>query len=449
LKGGALHLLIAEIQASRYVMLAIHCELRVAGYNIFMLFQSLFKKTDEHVSIVFDIGNGSIGGAFVKLSKDHKPAILFTHREPVVFQEKVEPQELLALLYRHFRNVVRHLEKEGLRELHKTGMHKHISGAYCILSSPWYISQTKVIKIEKEKPFTVSRKVLGGLLAQEEQVFERSVQEGSSVIARSDVRVIERKIIQTKLNGYEVHDPYGKITSSIEVALFTSVAADDVLKQFEKILRTSFHLRAVSFHSFSLASFTALRDIFAKEENFLFIDVSSEITEITVVKQGILTENISFPLGRYSLVRDVSKKLHTTAPVTLSLIKGHGEKSFDSAIGEKLKKSIEPFQGQWCGCLHKVLKDISTSVPLPRKIFLVADSDTAAFFKASIEKEKCIEYASGDVSIEAEDGFVVVYLDDHLLSDFTEVISSSKSDSFLILGSLFAHKLLKLGSHVM
>ncbi len=44
---------------------------------------SLFGKDREEIVAIFDIGNGSVGGALVHFAPKMPPTLLYTHREPI------------------------------------------------------------------------------------------------------------------------------------------------------------------------------------------------------------------------------------------------------------------------------------------------------------------------------------------------------------------------------
>jgi hypothetical protein len=105
---------------------------------------SLFKKPEEEIVAIFDIGNGSVGGALVKFSKRDHPVILYTHREPLTYMIHPTPKHLLGSMLKLLKSVATHLAKEGLIHVRTSPFGGHrLRDVHCVFASPWYISQNK------------------------------------------------------------------------------------------------------------------------------------------------------------------------------------------------------------------------------------------------------------------------------------------------------------------
>ncbi|MFA6552467.1 MAG: hypothetical protein WCT19_03120, partial [Candidatus Paceibacterota bacterium] len=141
-----------------------------------MSFLSIFKKPTEEISMVFDIGSGSVGGAIVKFGQvGVKPKILYSVRESLPFQKEVNADRLMSGMLRALEIVVANLEKNGMIYLNFSGLRRHkIKKVYCSLSSPWHMSTTKVLSLDKKDPFLVTKDLIEDLLDAEEENLEKN-----------------------------------------------------------------------------------------------------------------------------------------------------------------------------------------------------------------------------------------------------------------------------------
>ena len=169
-------------------------------------------KSGQHFIIVFDIGSASIGGAFVNIEPTKSPEIIFSVRRQIPFQEKLNFERFL-------NSMVKTLE-EMFEVMKKAGGGVTIDQAYCILASPWYASQTRLVHYNQPEAFTVTEKGLNKLIQKEIGLFRDSKLFSHSKTGDALPEIMEAKNIQVKLNGYEVRDPFKKRTNKLEVALY-------------------------------------------------------------------------------------------------------------------------------------------------------------------------------------------------------------------------------------
>ena len=117
---------------------------------------------------MFDIGSASVAGALVRLSKGKNPKVMYSVRENMAFQEKLNAKTFSDSMLRTLNSVVSNLETKGLVHLNFLKMrNKEIQRAFCFVSSPWNVSQTKVIKMSKDKKFTVSEEMMKSMISSE------------------------------------------------------------------------------------------------------------------------------------------------------------------------------------------------------------------------------------------------------------------------------------------
>jgi cell division ATPase FtsA len=280
---------------------------------------SLFQKPDEEIAVVFDIGSGSIGAALVRFSAHGIPTTLFSHREPLTFQHSVTSRRLLSSMTKLLKNVADHVQKEGLSHLHRSLLGTpRIQHVFCIFTSPWYVSQTKTMTISKEKPFLITKNSVQDILSKQEDELLKELGEGKYERQfGSNLKVLERKVIHTSLNGYEVGDPVGKRGREFEVTFFVSFISKDVSDAVEAVLRKAFHFKEFECYSSALSLTTAIRDVFPNDQSFLIADITGEVTDISFISKGVLLETSSFPLGRSMLIRSVVDELVVPPDVAL------------------------------------------------------------------------------------------------------------------------------------
>ncbi len=383
------------------------------------------QKKDELI-LVFNVGSSSVGGALFLAQKTGVPKIVFSVTESLRIDEKVEAGKLLRETAKCLELVSDKIHASGL------GAPKNI---FCILASPWYTSQTRIISFKKNTPFIFTEKLADELLQKEIKLFG---EENRTMYPKGDsaVRPIELKNIKTVLNGYEAPNPLGQKVKELEMIIFISMSSESILKKFEEAIGKFFHFDAIKFSSFAMSSFTVVRDLYAKEENFLLMDIGGEVTEIFMTKKSVLRESISYPLGRNFLIRGVAANLGCTLDEAISLLSllkdGHAE----SSVAKKLKLVIEKLKTEWLKNLEGSLAHLSKDISIPSTIYIIVDETMAEFFDEIIKSEQFSQYTL------TESKFEITFLNTELLRAMTLFQGKVEHEPFLIMDSIYINRFL-------
>lgn len=383
-------------------------------------------KSGQHFVIIFDIGSSSIGGSFVSIDPNKSPEIIFTTRKDIPFQEKLNFQRFLDLM-------IKTLE-EMFTSMQKAGGDVKVAQAFCVLASPWYASQTRLVHYNQPEPFTVTEKGLGKLIQKEIELFRDSKLFIRSKVGDAMPEIMESKNIQMKLNGYEVRDPFGKRVSELEIALYISMIPANIFKSINESIVKFWHVPNVHFASFSFVAFDTIRDIFADESSFLFMDISGEVTDISLAKDNVLLESISFPSGKNILIRAIVEKMKTTPAVANSELNLYFENKSTPAHAKQIEEILEPVAKEWLTFFEDALAQLTVEFPIPRTIFYTTDNNVTKWFQKAIEETNFTKFSQ-------EDGqFAIRSLGNEFLSKFIHVVEPDFQDPFLAIEAIFAKK---------
>ena len=376
--------------------------------------------------LVFNIGSSFVDGALFFAQSSGIPKIIFSAQELIKIEKKVDIDHFLLLTIRSLEIVAKKFYKAGL------GAPSQI---FCVLSSPWHISQTRIINFKKNTPFIFTPKLADELIKKEIKLFEeeRALKYGNS---NNKVRVIELKNIKIKLNGYEISESIDKKTKELEITIFISIGGEQVLKKIEDTIGRYFHFKQIKFSSFALSFFTLARDLYSKQENFLLVDVGGEMTDIFLVKKNTMRESTSFPLGSNFLARGVASDLDCTlneADSFISLFKdGHAEES----VALKLALILNKLRKEWLKKFQDSLVNLSNDISIPSIIYIVVDKDLVDFFSETIKSEEISQYTL------TESKFEVVFLNTELLHRIAVFKENIIREPFLIIDSIYINRFL-------
>ncbi|HZT35406.1 MAG TPA: hypothetical protein VFA15_05775, partial [Nitrososphaera sp.] len=122
---------------------------------------SIFRPRTE-LGIVFHIGTASVGAGLVRFDQGKLPNVIYSFREHLPFRDHVTPDRFLADMVKALGNVNDRIARDGLSHLKFTefgslALGKKVSRVMYVFSSPWAVTQTKVISIKEDNPFTLTK----------------------------------------------------------------------------------------------------------------------------------------------------------------------------------------------------------------------------------------------------------------------------------------------------
>lgn len=390
-------------------------------------------KAGQRFAVIFDIGSGSIGGAFVNIDPGRMPEIIFSTRRDIPFQEKLNFQRFLDSMIKEMGELFITMQKAG------SGV--KVEQAFCVLASPWYASQTRLVHYNEPAPFSITERGLSKLLQKEIDIFRASPLFERSKVGDELPEIMEAKNIQVKLNGYEVRTPVGKRAADLDVAFYISMTPAKIFRSINESITKFWSLPSVHFSSFAFTAFDLIRDIFAEEQSFLFMDISGEVTDISLSKDNILLESISFPSGKNRLIRAIVEGMKTTPAAAVSELDLYLEHKSTREHAKKIEEILAGASVEWKGFFEDALAQFAAEFPIPLTLFYTADDNVIKWYEKPIREADFTKFSS------EEGAFAIRSLGNSFLSKFVQVLEPNFQDTFLTIEAVFANKCASLSQN--
>ena len=352
------------------------------------------------------------------------PKIILSLREAIILEEKIDFDRFLFLTNKSLQTVASKMNNSGL------GAPKKI---FVILSSPWYVSQTRIISLEKDTPFLFTEKMAQSLIDKEIALFEQEYL-AKYAHPKDQVRTLEIKTIRTTLNGYEMSEPFNQKTKEFEMTLFISIFPEQVLTVMEKSINKYFLHKDIKFSSFVMASFVVARDTFTGDGNFLLIDLGGEVTDVAMIKKNILRESISFPMGCNFMIRGVARGLGVTLEEAKSMFSLYRDGHAVGSTAQNIEPVIGQLRTEWLNKFQESLAKLSNDVSIPAKIFLAIDKEFFDFFESVIKTEQFNQYTL------TESKFQITPLGTEAFTEAVGFESNVSRDPFMIIGAIYINQ---------
>lgn len=341
-------------------------------------------KKEEEIVAIFDIGSGSIAGAIAQIPKEKGklPVILKSVRTEIDYnKEKLDTNVFI-------RNMLKTLESvsSDIYQM-KFASPKKI---FCVVASPWYSSETRVLKTTRDSEFVFTSKIADDLLQKEiKQILDFNNKKNKNIY--NELEIIDSQIMSVSLNGYQIESPLGVHTKAVEINMIVSLAQKFFLDKIRKVISKDFHDTPVIFSSFMVASYLAIRDKYISPDSYLILDIGGEITEVGIVSRGSLKASLSFPFGKKTIFRYISTKMEVDLRDAKELFNLYNNDN----LTEKKRKEIEPLfksiENSWSESFRNCISLLPHVLALPSTIFLTADNDVIKWFKNVISNEEFIQ----------------------------------------------------------
>lgn len=344
----------------------------------------LFSSKKEKLVAIFDIGSGSVGGALVKMPQNKKnlPVIIKSTRVDIVDREEIDFDLFLKDMILALGFASRNLYES------KLGAPDEI---FCVLASPWYISETRLIKMSKEHSFTFTKKIVDELLNKEISSLNSLYKSKYGDSEDNVPEVVEHPIVGVSLNGYQVDDPIGKKTRSIEMNMVISLSPKNCLDKIRETISKNFHHTPVSFSSFVVSSFVSVRDKYMNHDSYLLLDIGGEVTDVGIISKGVLKDSLSFPYGKKNLFRDICKNLKIEPRDAYEIWNLYSNGTLSEKESSRLVPILKKIEESWSKSFRDCINTLPRTLTLPNVIFLTIDGDVKNWFIKVINNEEYIQ----------------------------------------------------------
>lgn len=329
---------------------------------------SIFSRSDRPEPVVLiHIGSASVGVALAEIGGPI-PSVHFTARGMLPFQDRLDYDRFFEATFTTLESLLKSLTTEGVADFTKSkGYAPHITKVGLVLSSTWYVSKTLVLSEVKDKQFRVTSEVLRDLAASGRKAFETEIRAGTYPHIGTDAVVLEESLVDASLNGYSTHDPLQKMTKDLKVSLLVSLMSasfsDRVFETIDRVM-SGYTLHP---HSYGLTAYSIIRDLFPEEKSFLIVDIDGELTDVAVVKDEVLSESISFPCGKHSVLRCLGDDL---GPVETRA----------KLLERTTLKNVKKARDEWLAQYTAAIGSLAEHVAIPNRVFISGNSDVLPWF---------------------------------------------------------------------
>ncbi|MEK7090115.1 MAG: hypothetical protein AAB930_00855 [Patescibacteria group bacterium] len=256
-----------------------------------------------------------------------------------------------------------------------------------ILSSPWYFSQSRSVVVERDRPFIVDKPFINQLLDEEKRIFLNRATTQLSIPESDEPELLETSIMSVLLNGYETDSFLGKKVQHLRLSIYMSMTLRSLFNELRSIMEEHFSPKKVIVHSGPYVIFkTAVQILEIGSAGAVIVDIGGEITDIIVIRGGIIAENLSFGRGLHFILRRMSSVISVSPAEALSYLKAYADGHADESQKKKLGAVLSEAMTEWQGMFYQAIAGAARVSLLPNSFMLIGEGAQFNIFSSVIEK---------------------------------------------------------------
>lgn len=403
-----------------------------------MVFDFLYNKK-ESTALLIDIGNGSIGGAFISTDSGKVPRIIYNVRLPFIVVDKPDTLNLVSGMDILLDGVLNILIKNGFKQEYWKNREKKLTSALITFSSPWFQLKTKQIDILRDESFFITEEFLDDIIKKEEKIFEKELSGGSDNTKSNSFKIIEKSIIHAKINGYTINNVIGKKTKKFDAFICMSLIPENIEDKVQSAILKYVNIQKekIIMHSFPMVSFSTIRDLFIENSDFIIMDVTGEITDLSLVRDSAIVQTVSFPSGRNFIIRQIAKTFDVQTEIAESMLHIYLSNKANSSVSGSIENILTNIEKEWSIHFERALRELSKEMVLPKKVYITSDSDVAKFYVDFLKLSKT------DSTFEFRKNIDITHVNHDTLSHLCQSNARALPDEFIEILAIFYNKILK------
>ncbi|MDP3955981.1 MAG: hypothetical protein Q8Q18_01940 [bacterium] len=358
--------------------------------------------------LLIDIGSHSIGAAYVTVRDGDLVLCGATRRE---FAKETLSDE-----------IVRKRIISGLPQL-LVDMHSRYgrsAGVVLCINGIFAISGSRSTDITLDKSTSVNNATLRPIIQSAITSFYKEVLGAE----QNDFSPLDTSLLSTRINGYEVADPIGKIAKSVGVTVYVTATPISFLNDIKKAIGVEYHASEISAHTSTYALYRGMNDFFDSSD-WLMVDATGGVTEFVFVENGTLSRVISIPFGGHDFVdRVASQSLRDSATIRADMALFYRNK-LEGKRSAALRTAIVKTARGVAGDIIKALRKNTPAVLLPPHVAVVSHPWVAPLISAALEDPIYIRESLGAIAPE------ISPVDSKWLTDHGVYFEDGRADVFL------------------
>lgn len=334
------------------------------------------RKVDSKIVLILDIQSLLVRGSLVIMGEEPVSRVIFTYSANINFKPGTDDSLLIKATISGIKETI----QSALRFLHHKSnlanfphVRRKISSVHYVLSSPWIVSEAKVLSKKFDKDTQITQKYICDLVEEDRGKM--------SSLSKEPLRVIEQKIFDVKLNSYSVSDWEHKLTKNLEVSFTVSVAGAKMVDYFVNECRHLVSAGKVHFHSSLLLQYIGIEKVLEPGQSYCLVHIHGDETDVSVIRKKSCIFFGSYSFGVRTLIGKIAEITNNGKQAADSLLVLYTGGKLDNSENRKNIEAIEKVASEWFQGLKNLLAGSNLEIKIPMSVIVTAWAHDDCFVK--------------------------------------------------------------------
>ncbi len=341
----------------------------------------MFNKSEApRYGFLIDIGSGSVAFGIVKSSPGKAaPELLWETREYIPVKELKSVDESSRAIVSTLTDMALTVSGDGLSALRKDANDKsaRISETQVTISAPWSYCVSQPIKYEQDEPFHISHGLISELARAAGEEAVKIFQETHPELHK-EIVITSKSVLNVTASGYRLDQINGQQSKDMQMNQITTLVNRvlyDAVKELNNKLFSGVPLHVTGN---LLAFYKTARDIKPHKQDVCLINVTSEATQLGIVRDGSLKYCTHTSFGSASIAREFANA--TGSPLA------EVRQSLDRFNKMSPTHDTVAIVNAYVEKISELFKETGDALSIPRIIYLLAEPAVIDFLSPLIEK---------------------------------------------------------------
>lgn len=314
----------------------------------------------EKIVAVAAVGGGSAAVAIIGFQAGAPARVIAAERSVLPLEDRSDGATV-AGVSAQLSAAGEKVQKTYAQVIQKGG--SPVGELFIVLHAPWARSRTARTSVSFEDDTLITDRVIaeaaGRVLAEQPDLDKKNL--------------FEAQVTRTELNGYPCAKPRGKRATGLHVFTLLSESAAGVPLEIASSLQKVFPHLAPTFRSATRAAMTVLREVPSMEKDYLVIDMASEGTILTAVRDGVAAEHELIPEGMRTIVKRIAGS--GMPEETLSLMRMLARDECADPACDSIRASVTRVEPELVRIFGEAMVKCTAERRLPNTLVLFAHPD--------------------------------------------------------------------------
>lgn len=325
-------------------------------------------KAESSPIAVFSVESGCVILTVFDFDREKKEEFVHIARASLDSDDKLSPADLLKKTCQKIDEMFKQL----FDEKHTYAIAK--ANVLVLLGSPWHISWSDKILVKKEHNFRVTKNLINDSIRD------------SFYGTHKDMSILGKHIESVKMNGYQMKTSVGKSTQSLELDVYIESAPNEALSSISQIIKKYLPHARINWSTYTYTAASAIQESLGVKD-FLLVMPEHEVTEIALIKDGIIQAEASMPLGTATLARELFGKSSSGIKEAISKTKRFLAGTLSESGLKTASLSMDVIKKNFFEDFRNILWQMNTSVLFPDTVFVTGKNVASYFFSLWIKSE--------------------------------------------------------------